>query len=360
MPANLTTKGVTGKCSKHAFTRLQTTFLGEFLKSGLGKCNENYCWCWRARGVSPKHARVLQVQPHKEHSFALLWRQPLRTPRPWRLCRPNRKSTPKSPSAPLWGQGRMCEKPHLVLGYTVPTMCETQKLNPQTTHTALMIALMSVLMSSPFYRQPRKVPRSKALQAYDFTSLLSKSSTGKWVSGKICTAWPCLPSTSGKSFSVPCEWNPRTGKVLKANSCLSVIRKASYFSFPRNIFVPVWGLTDNIRIRKIHRRGYCYICSMGEKKTESAVESIKLQTRNLMGRLCSLFPTSGGMWPPPEEHTNTHVSANASYAAPQGASSASGYLYVNLRKSELKEIRQSPVTLSADPWSHYGQNYYTV
>lgn len=48
-----------------------------------------------------------------------------------------------------------------------------------------------------------------------------------------------LPSTSGRSFSAPCESSPRTGKVLMANFCLLVTRKASYFSFPRSIFAPV-------------------------------------------------------------------------------------------------------------------------
>lgn len=32
-----------------------------------------------------------------------------------------------------------------------------------------------------------------------------------------------------------------------ANSCLLEIRKASYFSFPRNIFAPELGLTENTR-----------------------------------------------------------------------------------------------------------------
>lgn len=56
-----------------------------------------------------------------------------------------------------------------------------------------------------------------------------------------------LPSTSGKSFLAPCEWNPRTCRVSMANSYLSEIRKAPYFSFPRSIFAPVLGLTENIR-----------------------------------------------------------------------------------------------------------------
>lgn len=63
----------------------------------------------------------------------------------------------------------------------------------------------------------------------------------------FCIGPECaLPSTNGKSSLVPCELNPRKGKVSLASFYLLAIKKASYSSFPRSISASVIKLKQDV------------------------------------------------------------------------------------------------------------------